>query len=466
MATQPGWATLGSTLAGGNQLPAQLAEAQGEQLGANTTNAIAQANERIAKNKAKSEFADVIQQDPRFHGALGTTMAAAAAAGYNPQEFYGAAKTGQETDLQSRIADVNTPENATARALLALGKNAELQKPVGTAGDVLDLTKQGQPDQYGQLPLGAQLGQAHIEQTRAAAANQTAEAAKNNALAGQGGGKPPTGFAWDVGPDGQPVTDVNGNPQLRKVTGGPQDPNTDKPMSSTERRYFQTSIGAATSAVQELNNVMRAPVGSSTGILGMGKTAGHGLLATPLANMKTALSADDTQQFNAKINNLSRFMAIVENTGRMPPGTMVASIENMALGPADTEGTRLVKLAQGRQNIEAALDGWLNTAPLNDTSKAYVKGLKAQLAVAIPFTVADVDNWQQSKSPTTTIGDAAKMRLGVKPAAVASGVPAGTTPAPAATSAPEAPAVGTVEKGYRFRGGDPAKAENWDEVQP
>lgn len=435
----PGWATLGSTLAGGNQLPAQLAEAQGEQLGANTTNAIAEANQRLAKNKALAALPDLLQKDPRFAGALGATLAGSAQAGVNPQELYGAQKTGQETDLTAGVADPNTSTAQTARNLLALGKPAELIKPVGASGDTLDLTKQGQADQYGQLPLGAQLGQAHIAQAQAGAANLIAESHKNEALAGQGGGKAPTGFAWDVDPTtGKPNVDADGNPQLRKITNGPQDPNTQKPMSSTERRYFQTSIGAANSAVQELNNVMRSPVGASTGWLGtgLGKSTGHGILATPIANMKTALSSDDTQQFNAKINNLSRFMAIVENTGRMPPGTMVSSIENMALGPADTEGTRLVKLAQGRQNINAALDAWLNTAPLNDASRVYVQGLQAQLAKAIPFTVEDVDNWQQGTDPHATIGDAARGRLGIKQ---------GEAPAPQAAAAPAASAPGAVQ---------------------
>jgi hypothetical protein len=44
-----------------------------------------------------------------------------------------------------------------------------------------------------------------------------------------------------------------------------------------------------------------------------------------------------------------------------------------------------------------------------------------------------------------------------------------TTPAaptaPAAPAAPKPPAVGTVQDGYRFKGGNPADQKNWEKVK-
>jgi len=41
-----------------------------------------------------------------------------------------------------------------------------------------------------------------------------------------------------------------------------------------------------------------------------------------------------------------------------------------------------------------------------------------------------------------------------------------TPPGMGGAAKSEGPAVGTVEDGYRFKGGDPADPKNWEKVKP
>lgn len=259
------------------------------------------------------------------------------------------------------------------------------------------------------------VSQANIADKNADVALKTAEATNPHAFhpgSGGQGGNPPTGFQWMKNPDGSPQLDENGNPKLGPITGGSQDPNFVRPMSAVERRYFQTSINSATGAIAELGNVMKLKTGANAGVLGIGAHNGESALSTAALAARNTIAPEDVQLYNTRINNLSRMMATVENTGRMPPGTAVDAINQMQLQPGDTESTRLTKIAQGRQNLDAALNSWLHTAPLNADAKAYVYDLLSKLHSTIPFTVEDVDRWSQSKDPHATIQDEVKGTVG------------------------------------------------------
>jgi hypothetical protein len=293
---------------------------------------------------------------------------------------------------------------------------------------------------------GAATGAGPVVQTPASTANTNKAQADANLATAQandprsfhpGGvgaaGNAPAGYQWAVNPDGSQKVDDNGQPVLSPITGGDKDPNTQKPMSAVERRYFQTSANSATGAIAELGNVMNLKTGANAGVMGLGAHNGQSALGTVAANARNAIAAEDVQLYNTRINNLSRMMAIVENTGRMPPGTAVESINQMQLQPGDTEYTRLTKLAQGRQNLDAALNTWLHTANLNADSKSYMYDLLSKLHNTIPFTIEDVDKWAQSKDPHKTIKDEVKGTVGSVPGVApvpgngAGGLPAGWT---------------------------------------
>ncbi len=131
---------IGSTLAGGAVLPAALAEYQGENLGANTQRAIAEANANFAKNKALADPDLAAKLTSGVAGAspeLGTSLATLLRAGgsANPEGFFKGVGENQATKEHVTVAD----PNADAAARVA---GAQSLSPAGLANPLTDARQQ------------------------------------------------------------------------------------------------------------------------------------------------------------------------------------------------------------------------------------------------------------------------------------------------------------------------------------
>lgn len=425
MATQPGWANLGSVLAGGNQLPAELAEAQGQSLGANTQNAIAEAQARIAQNKARADLAATYQNDPTLKGPLGNTLAGTLNAGYDPTKPFNAAKTNQEIQGRAQVMDPNTPDPQVARTLLALGQPAGLVKPIGQYAATNEL----HPDQgVTPTPLGTALANATVAQKTAETNNQNASAGLHtkeaDALAI--GPKPPPGFQYALGDDGKPVLDDQGQPTLRPITGGSKDPNTAGPMSAVEARTMERVINSGNQAARMLTNISKMPSGTSAGLLGVGSSPGHSLLQTTVDNGRNALSSQETNQYTTVMTGLNQALATMETFGMMPRGSFTDSMNRLVLREGDTAMSKATKLADARQILDSAVETLQNNPRLPPAQKAYLAKIQAQAQAAIPYTVEDTLALGNA-APGTTLGDIVKARKAAAgaPAAAPGALPAG-----------------------------------------
>lgn len=398
---------------------------------AQTTEALITAQDKIREQQAQDELEGNLTD---MYTNQGMPYAQAAA---NARGMSGIMRSHFGTYQQAAAGALDMTKNAAATQLLNPATSADQSFRADAVLNPGANPSQAVGDQLvPRFAPGAASGTGPVQPTPVSTANvgkanaeaNLAQAQADNPRAfhpgGAGtGGNPPSGFQWATNPDGSHQLDENGQPKLTPITGGSQDPNFVRPMSAVERRYFQTSLNSATGAIAELGNVMNLKTGANAGVLGLGAHNGQSALGTAAANARNAIASEDVQLYNTRINNLSRMMATVENTGRMPPGTAVEAINQMQLQPGDTEATRLTKIAQGRQNLDAALTTWLHTAPLNADAKAYVYDLLSKLHTTIPFTVEDVDKWSQSKDPHATIKDEVKGTVGK--VAPVPGVPSG-----------------------------------------
>ena len=167
-----GYNVLGHALAGGNAPNAALMEAQGESLGANTENAIAEANARIARNKALADpaLADKLTALAGGNPQLGTALHGLLQAGVvDPDKIMQAIGQNQKNAATATIANPSTTDEAAARANLARDPNtAGLIRPTA-AGEAF--TNVLHPDQGLQTsPLGQALIPAKVEDLNAKAA--------------------------------------------------------------------------------------------------------------------------------------------------------------------------------------------------------------------------------------------------------------------------------------------------------
>ena len=132
-----GYADLGAALAGGNSANVAYREAQGENLGANTQRAIAEANAQFAKNKAladpalEAKLAAVAGGSP----ALGAALAHLNRAGINPEQEFAAIGTNQATSEHATVAN---PEAAAPARVAA----AQSLSPGGLANPLMDANRQ------------------------------------------------------------------------------------------------------------------------------------------------------------------------------------------------------------------------------------------------------------------------------------------------------------------------------------
>lgn len=170
-----GWTGLGSTIAGGNSLDADLSYAQGESLGARTQDALAQARARIDENNAKENLDASLAgavPDPKTRAGI----VAFVQANRNPNELFDAQKTNQEVQGRTAMMDPNTSDAQTARTAFALGQPAQIIHPIGE----FQSTNALHPDLGVQATdLGTQLAGAKLAQQSAQTAAERSTAAKN-----------------------------------------------------------------------------------------------------------------------------------------------------------------------------------------------------------------------------------------------------------------------------------------------
>lgn len=437
-----GYRQLGAALAGGGALPAAYAEAQGEQLGANTQNAIAEAQGRLAKNEALRNIGQATptlaaaEQDP---AKLGGALALFAQAGVSPEQFTGAVHGNQLNNSYSTIVNPETPDAIVARHLVAEGKEGGIIRPTAAGEAQTNILH----PEYGTqtTPLGQALipAKAGLMQAQADAAHGTANLHNAQATL-PGGGKGPTPYQWASNDDGTPKLDENGNRVAVFTTGGPKDPNSAQPMGAVTSRYFQNSMNAGLQGATALANIVRAPSTSTAGLFADIK-AGHTPIEALVRNATTAITPEEDKNLNTMLSGLSQNLAIVDNSGRVANQAYVDAMDRVKLLPGDTMANRFLKLAEARQVLENGLQSWNDTASLNDQQKAALQRNIATIQKAIPFTVEDVQGAlaHTKAAPEPTIGDKFRSFLGIQPAGgAAPGATGATTPAPAGV-APTSP---------------------------
>lgn len=174
MATSPGWAQLGSTIAGGNKLNSALAYDQGESLGAKTQDALAQARARIDENTARQNIGEALKGAITDPGQL-AAITGLIQAHQDPAQAFNAQKLGQEVGFRNDIVNPATSDTDVARRALALNQKGPVQQ-IGE-GQVINELHPVDPTTGAPAVVPTAIGTAIAAQHTAAAANQTSEAA-------------------------------------------------------------------------------------------------------------------------------------------------------------------------------------------------------------------------------------------------------------------------------------------------
>lgn len=417
---ESGFASLGNLLGGGDIAQGQQAYANGMRMGAQTIDALAQAKQRITSNQQAEQAAQVMGS-PEFAQATGvppplvTYAQTAARAGVPPQEITAALTAYQQMKMRSQVADKTADPNTRLSAALGLDPAGAIPKAEGLAGNfssplMYDASKPAGPNNtpvYVSPQQNAE-NQASINEKNAQAGAAQANTAltqtkiplvqAQTANAANGGAnKIPVGYQIKLDPDTmEPVTDATGRPVLERRPGLP-----DTAVGSRENMYSARVIQGAEQASTDVHNFMQLPVGTTTGMLGVGSGPGKSIVHTLVDNARNKLSDDYVQKYNATLAGLSRGMATMETQGLVPNGTFTQSMDSYAARDGDTPSTIAYKQAMVRQVFENAERTAQANPHVAQSFKDEFHRIVGQVQNDIPQMPEDALRWEASPKGTT-----------------------------------------------------------------
>lgn len=198
-----------------------------------------------------------------------------------------------------------------------------------------------------------------------------------------------TGKAWRMQEDGKWVetnpNDVPKNVQKLGNIGA---------MGARESVFNQRMLSAANQAAKDLSNVAQMPVTISGGWLA-GRKQGASLTEAVKEQLALKVTTQDQQIYNTMATGFQRNLAQIESAGLAPPNSLTQQMNQILLQENDTNLTKLSKLAQIRQIIEAGLDTQLSNPRLSESEKAFARKILSDVHKAVPFTQQDVLNLQR-----------------------------------------------------------------------
>ena len=243
---------------------------------------------------------------------------------------------------------------------------------------------------------------------------------------GTKGDKAPAGYQYK--PDGT----------LEPIKGGPADKENAQ-MGAREQVFLQRVLLSANEASKDLSNIVELPTTASTGMFG-GRRQGVGLLEATKEVMANKMTGQDAQSYNTLASGFQRALAGIESAGLAPTNALSHQMDAVLFKEGDTNLTKLQKMAQIRQIVEAGLESTLANPRMPEAQRKHAEEVIASLRKSVPFTQKDLLKLQveQEQNPNMTLKELMQSTNG--------------------------PKAGTVEEGYRFKGGNPADKNNWEKI--
>jgi hypothetical protein len=215
--------------------------------------------------------------------------------------------------------------------------------------------------------------------------------------------KPESG--WEV----KEVQDEQGKPQVVRVnknTGEVRPVEGIKPksggMGARESVFTNRVLLSGNEAARDLENVVNLPIGASRGLFG-GRTQGAGLFEASKESLANKMTTQDVQSYNVMATGFQRSLAAIESAGLAPQGTLTHQMDAVIFKEGDTNFTKLHKLAQVRQIVEAGLEVLQANPRLSDQEKKKASDILDRIHKAVPFSNADIIKLEYSDNPKATL---------------------------------------------------------------
>jgi hypothetical protein len=162
----------------------------------------------------------------------------------------------------------------------------------------------------------------------------------------------------------------------------------------------ETVLNNATEFVKTLSNIKDLPVSTSS-VFG---TKRYGTIFTgPLESAANTLTPADSQRLDVETSGLGRHLSWMVSGGLSPSVDVQKSFEKiLKIEPGDKPITVLTKIARARQEAENIMINKQKSRLISPEFKQTYADLTKELQDTVPYTIKDVNQWQNSQDKKKT----------------------------------------------------------------
>ena len=182
-------------------------------------------------------------------------------------------------------------------------------------------------------------------------------------------------------------------------------------LGNRESVFINRIILSGNEAARDLENVVKLPLSASRGIFG-GRGQTEGLFNASKETLANQLTTQEVQSYNVLATGFQRSLAAIEASGLAPNVNLSHQMDAVIFKAGDTNFTKLQKLAQTRQIVEAGLETISSNPRVPDATKKHIQEIVTKVEKAVPFTQGDLIELQKKQAidPKITLGDIVKTK--------------------------------------------------------
>lgn len=177
-------------------------------------------------------------------------------------------------------------------------------------------------------------------------------------------------------------------------------------LGANESAQLNRVLMGGNQVAKALGNIVNIPIQSSAGIFG-GRVQGKSLFEAAKETLTNTVTTQDVQTYNTLTTGISRALAAIESAGLAPSNSLMHRMDSVTLKEGDTNLTKLIKLAETRQIVEAGYEVVLTNPRVSESQKTQAKEALEAIKKHVPFTplqVMQLGELQQT-NPKATMKD-------------------------------------------------------------
>lgn len=153
--------------------------------------------------------------------------------------------------------------------------------------------------------------------------------------------------------------------------------------------YADRIILSGNEASSDLANIVKLPTTVSRGVFG-GREQGPSLIDAARESMTNKMTSQEVQMYNVMATGFQRSLAAIEAAGLRPPGSLTNQMDSVIFKEGDTDLTKLSKLAQIKQIVNAGLDVVKVDPATPADLKKKIEDIEVRVNQSVPYTQSDV----------------------------------------------------------------------------